>query len=167
MDRNMGPNARIPVVFTINGKEVSLEVGADETALHVIRDRLLLKGTKEGCGIGECGACTIVVDGKAVNACLMLAAQLQGRNIMTVEGLIEKHELSVLQKAFLEVHAVQCGFCTPGMLMSSCALLKDKPRPDKGDIVDAISGNLCRCTGYQQVVGAIQDAARRLSREKA
>jgi len=157
---------QIPIEFTINGKKVSLEVEAGETALKIIRDRLLLKGTKEGCGIGECGACTIVVDGKSVNACLMLAAQLHGREVVTVEGLAEGDRLSPLQQSFVDRHAVQCGFCTPGFLMSSHALLNENPNPDRREIIDAISGNLCRCTGYQQIVDSIEEAAGRLRKEK-
>jgi aerobic carbon-monoxide dehydrogenase small subunit len=158
---------QIPIEFTINGKKVTLEVEASETALKTIRDRLLLKGTKEGCGIGECGACTIVVDGKSVNACLMLAAQLHGREVMTVEGLADGDRLSPLQQSFLDRHAVQCGFCTPGFLMSSHALLNENPNPDRHEIIDAISGNLCRCTGYQQIVDSIEDAAERFRKGKA
>jgi carbon-monoxide dehydrogenase small subunit len=156
----------IPIECTINGKMVSIEVEAGETALEMIRDRLLLKGTKEGCGIGECGACTIVVDGKSVNACLMLAAQLHGREIITVEGLEENGDLNPLQQSFVDHHAVQCGFCTPGFLMSSYALLKENPHPDRREVIDAISGNLCRCTGYQQIVNAVEDAAKRLCKGK-
>jgi aerobic carbon-monoxide dehydrogenase small subunit len=157
---------QIPIEFTINGKKVTLEVEASETALKTIRDRLLLKGTKEGCGIGECGACTIVVDGKSVNACLMLAAQLHGREVMTVEGLADGNRLSPLQQSFVDRHAVQCGFCTPGFLMSSHALLNENSNPDRYEIIDAISGNLCRCTGYQQIVDSIEEAAGRLRKEK-
>jgi aerobic-type carbon monoxide dehydrogenase small subunit (CoxS/CutS family) len=158
---------QIPIEFTINGENVSLVVEPGETALKIIRDRLLLKGTKEGCGIGECGACTIVVDGKSVNACLMLAAQLHGREVVTVEGLAEGDRLSPLQQSFVDRHAVQCGFCTPGFLMSSHALLNENPNPDRREIIDAISGNLCRCTGYQQIVDSIEEAAGRLRKEKA
>lgn len=157
---------RVPIQFTINGKQVSLEVAADETALQAIRDGLKLKGTKEGCGIGECGACTIVVDGKSMNSCLILAAQLHGREVLTVEGLSADSELHPIQQAFLDHHAVQCGFCTPGLLMSSHALLTENPNPDRKEIVDGISGNLCRCTGYQQIVTSIETAARRISKEK-
>ena len=158
---------QIPIEFTINGNTVSMEVEADETALEVIRDRLSLKGTKEGCGIGECGACTIVVDGKSVNACLMLAAQLHGREILTVEGLGKDGDMIPLQQSFVDHHAVQCGFCTPGFLMSSYALLKENPHPDRPEIIDAVSGNLCRCTGYQQIVDAVEDAAKHPRRETA
>ncbi|MCF8144448.1 MAG: (2Fe-2S)-binding protein [Deltaproteobacteria bacterium] len=161
----MKPYAHIPIECTINGNKVSLEVEAGETALEVIRDRLSLKGTKEGCGIGECGACTIVVDGKSVNACLMLAAQLHGREILTVEGLGKDGDMIPLQQSFVDHHAVQCGFCTPGFLMSSYALLKENPHPDRPEIIDAVSGNLCRCTGYQQIVDAVEDAAKHPRRE--
>jgi carbon-monoxide dehydrogenase small subunit len=149
----------VPVEFTLNGEKVELEVEAGETALHAIRDRLSLKGTKEGCGIGECGACTIVVDGKSVNACLMLAAQLHGRDVLTVEGLDRDSDLHPLQQAFMDHHAVQCGFCTPGLLMSAYALLRENPSPDHQEIVDGLSGNLCRCTGYRQILQSVEDAA--------
>ncbi len=156
----------IPVEFTRNGDKIKIEVEAGETSLHVIRDQLSLKGTKEGCGIGECGACTIVVDGKSVNACLMPAAQLQGREVITIEGLAHGEDLHPLQQAFMDRHAVQCGFCTPGILMSGFALLNENPDPSHDEIVEEISGNLCRCTGYQQIVTSIEDAAKRLSVEK-
>ena len=157
---------RIPIHFTINGKKVEIEVEAGETAVDTIRSRLHLKGTKQGCGIGECGACTILVDGMAVNACLLLGAQLDGREVLTVEGLSKTTDLSLVQQAFLDHHAVQCGFCTPGTLMSTQALLDENPNPTRADIVKAISGNLCRCTGYGQIVSAIEDAANRLSGDK-
>jgi len=156
----------VPIRFTINGKNVEIDVEAAETALEVIREGLSLKGTKHGCGIGECGACTIVVDGKAVNACLMPGVQLDGREVLTVEGLEGPAGLSPLQEAFLDHHAVQCGFCTPGILMSVRALLDENPSPARDDIVRGISGNLCRCTGYQQIVSAIEAAADRHPKEK-
>ena len=158
---------KVPIRFKLNGKDMDLEVGAGETTLHTLRGRLGLKGTKEGCGIGECGACTIVVDGKAVNACLMLAAQLDGREVQTVEGLPEQDRLSPLQETFLDHHAVQCGFCTPGILMSTQALFNENPRPDRAEIVRALSGNLCRCTGYGHIVTAIEAAVHRISKEGA
>ena len=155
----------IPIHFIINGKNVELEVKAAEAALYTIRDRLGLKGTKEGCGIGECGACTIVVDGKAVNACLMPGAQLDGTEVITVEGLEQSTGLNPVQETFLNHHSVQCGFCTPGILMSTHALFNENANPDLDDLLEAISGNLCRCTGYKNIVSAIQDAASRLSKE--
>ena len=128
----MKPDSVIPIRFTLNGEIMNLEVDAGETALSVLRKRLLLKGTKEGCGMGECGACTILVDGKSVNACLMAAPQLGGRTVMTVEGLGNTEALHPLQKAFLEHHGVQCGFCTPGLLMSAQALIGKRHNPRKG-----------------------------------
>jgi carbon-monoxide dehydrogenase small subunit len=153
---------KITIRFTVNQKDVELDVESDETALFTIRERLGLKGAKEGCGIGECGACTILVDGKAVNSCLMLAAQLHDRKVLTVEGLEVFHGLHPIQQAFLEHHAVQCGFCTPGLLMSALALLERNPRPSREEILEGVAGNLCRCTGYEQIVAAIEDAAERL-----
>ena len=151
---------KIPIRFTINGEKKELEIPAGMTALELIRDRLELKGTKEGCGIGECGACTIIVDGRAVNACLMFAAQLDGRDISTVESLDQTGQLHPIQEAFAEQHAVQCGFCTPGLLMSTRALLTEQSNPDRREIVKAISGNLCRCTGYQSIIAAVEKAAK-------
>ena len=150
---------RVTIQFTINGEKKELEIPAGLTVLELIRDRLALKGTKEGCGIGECGACTIVVDGRVVNACLMFAAQLDGREVLTVEGLAQSGELHPIQEAFAEKHSVQCGFCTPGLLMSTSALLAERPRPNRSEIVKAISGNLCRCTGYHSIMQAVEAAA--------
>ena len=150
----------ISINFTINGENQQLDIPAGMTALELIRDRLELKGTKEGCGIGECGACTIIVDGRAVNACLMFAAQLDGREISTVESLDQTDQLHPIQEAFAQQHAVQCGFCTPGLLMSARALLAEKSNPGRSEIVKAISGNLCRCTGYHSIIAAIEDAAK-------
>jgi carbon-monoxide dehydrogenase small subunit len=155
----MKPNS-VSIHFKINGEKKQLAISAGMTALEAIRDRLELKGTKEGCGIGECGACTIIVDGRAVNACLMFAAQLDGREILTVEGLDRNGDLDPIQEAFAERHAVQCGFCTPGLLMSTRALLTEQSKPDRSEIVKAISGNLCRCTGYHSIIAAIEDAAK-------
>jgi aerobic-type carbon monoxide dehydrogenase small subunit (CoxS/CutS family) len=152
--------------FTLNGEEKSLDIEPGISALELMRDILDLKGTKEGCGIGECGACTIVVDGQAVNACLMFAAQLDGRKVLTVEGLSGEAELHPIQQSFSEQHSVQCGFCTPGILMSTQALLKEKPNPNRAEIVKALAGNLCRCTGYQSIIAGIEDAAGRCQKEK-
>jgi carbon-monoxide dehydrogenase small subunit len=157
---------RYSLCLTINGEEKSLAIDPGTTALELIRDILGLKGTKEGCGIGECGACTIVVDDRAVNACLMFAAQLDGREVMTVEGLNREEAFHPIQQSFSDRHAVQCGFCTPGILMSTHALLKENENPDRGDIVKAVSGNLCRCTGYQSIVSGIEDAAGRCRKDK-
>lgn len=148
----------VQIQFTLNGKEQSVEFPAHLTALRILRDVLGLMGTKEGCGIGECGACTIQVDGKAINSCLMLAAQLDGRNVLTVEGLSDSGKLHDLQEKFVNNHSVQCGFCTPGLLMSAHALLEENNRPDRKEITKAIAGNLCRCTGYQQIITSIEKA---------
>ena len=152
--------------FTLNGEEKSLDIKPGISALALIRDILDLKGTKEGCGIGECGACTVVVDGKAVNACLMFAAQLDGREVLTVEGLGKNDELHPIQQSFIERHAVQCGFCTPGILMSTHALLAQNPQPNREHIVKAVAGNLCRCTGYQSIIAGIEDAAKRCDKSQ-
>jgi carbon-monoxide dehydrogenase small subunit len=151
--------------FTLNGEEKSLDIEPGISVLELLRDVLDLKGTKEGCGIGECGACTIVVDGRAVNGCLMFAAQLDGRTVLTVEGLSAEDELHPIQQSFSEQHAVQCGFCTPGILMSTHALLAENPDPSRGEIVKAVAGNLCRCTGYQSIVAGIEDAAERCCKD--
>jgi carbon-monoxide dehydrogenase small subunit len=155
----MKPNT-IYIRLTVNGEKKELDIHPGISALDLIRNVLEMKGTKEGCGIGECGACTIVVDGCAVNACLMFAAQLDGREVFTVEGLDQTGQLHPIQEAFVEQHAVQCGFCTPGVLMSTHALLAERSNPDRSEIIKAISGNLCRCTGYHNIVAAIEDVAK-------
>ena len=152
--------------LTLNGEEKSLDIEPGMSALELIRDILELKGTKEGCGIGECGACTIVVDGNAVNACLMFAAQLDGRDVLTVEGLGNEDELHPIQQSFIDHHAVQCGFCTPGILMSTRALLAENANPNRAEITKAVAGNLCRCTGYQNIIAGIEDAAERCREHK-
>lgn len=149
----------VSIRFTLNGNAVAVVVPGAMSALSLIRDRLKLKGTKEGCGIGECGACTILVEGRAVNACLMLAAQLDDQDVQTVEGLVSDEGLSPLQTSFVQHHSVQCGFCTPGMLMSAKALLAENPHPDRVAIAQAISGNICRCTGYHQIIESVAHAA--------
>jgi aerobic carbon-monoxide dehydrogenase small subunit len=150
----------LDITFELNGQTTSLTVSPWESALSALRDRLRLTGTKEGCGIGECGACTIIVDGLAVDSCLMLAAQLEGRKVETIEGQARDGNLHPLQEAFLSHGAVQCGFCTPGVVLSAKALLNSNPSPDRDEIVEALSGNLCRCTGYAQIVEAVEDVAR-------
>ncbi len=151
-------NHTVFIRFTLNGEPTRVKVAADASVLHLLREHLGLRGTKEGCGMGECGACTIVVDGRAVNACLMFAPQLDGREVLTVEGLRGEDGLHPLQQAFVDHHGVQCGFCTPGALMSAYALLQENPRAGRDEIVTAISGNLCRCTGYRNMVAAIEAA---------
>jgi aerobic carbon-monoxide dehydrogenase small subunit len=156
----------LKISFTLNGKPVEIEVKAWNTALAVLREQLGLKGTKEGCGIGECGACTILVDGLAVDSCLMPAPKLDGRKVETVEGLRKGEALHPLQEAFLSKGAVQCGYCTPGMLMSAKALLDRNPSPERNELVEALSGNLCRCTGYVQILEAAEEAAKTLGKAK-
>lgn len=150
---------QIPVSFHINGRLVRLTVAADAFLVDILRERLVLTGTKYGCGMGECGACTILLDGEPVFSCLVLAADADQRLITTVEGLARRDGPSALQQAFAEHGAVQCGFCTPGMLLSAAALLEAVPRPDEDQIRRALSGNLCRCTGYAKIVDAVQAAA--------
>ncbi len=142
--------------FVLNGKEMEVEVPSHWTLLRLLREKLGLTGTKEGCGIGECGACTVLLDGLPVNSCLILVPKVEGRRVETVEGLGSRESLHPLQRSFIEHGAVQCGFCTPGMLMSAKALLDKNPKPTREEIKEAISGNLCRCTGYQQIIEAIE-----------
>ena len=147
---------RIPIHCKINGEHLELMVDPNQRALDVLRDQLRLTGTKEGCGVGECGACTILCGGLAVNSCLMPAVQMDREDIWTAEGLSQLEIGQQLQRAFSENGAVQCGFCTPGMLMSAYALLLKNPKPDEEEIRTALSGNLCRCTGYDPIIKAIQ-----------
>ena len=151
----------VRIRLTLNGEPRTVEAPSGATALRLLRDILGLKGTKEGCGIGECGACTIVVDGRAVNACLMLAAQLDGRSVLTVEGLGTAERPHPIQQAFVDRHGVQCGFCTPGLVMSTKALLDETPAPTRAQISKAVAGNLCRCTGYRHIFESIEQAAGR------
>ena len=148
------------LAFTLNGEKIEVNVHPSETVLDVIRNRLRLTGTKKGCGSGECGACTILLNGKPVNSCLILALNVSGASILTIEGLAQSGELHPLQKAFRDYGAFQCGFCTPGILLSSKALLDMNPHPSKEDISLAISGNICRCTGYLKIIEAVQAVAR-------
>jgi len=148
--------------FTVNNRPVEVQGVMSARLLDVIREELNLTGTKEGCGQGECGACTVLLDGKAVNACLVLVGQVVGRDIVTVEGMALDGSLHPLQEAFVAEGAVQCGYCTPGMLLSAKALLTENPSPNEDEIRIAIAGNLCRCTGYTKIVKAIQSAALRM-----
>jgi carbon-monoxide dehydrogenase small subunit len=147
----------IAIKFILNGKPFQVEVPAHWTLLKLLREKIGLTGTKEGCGIGECGACTVLLDGMPVNACLVLAPKVEGRKIETIEGLGSRDSLHPLQKSFIDHGAIQCGFCTPGILMSSKALLEKSLHPSRDEIKDAISGHLCRCTGYHQIVEAIEN----------
>jgi carbon-monoxide dehydrogenase small subunit len=146
----------ITIKFTINGKVVEVRVPSHWTLLRLLREKLGLTGTKEGCGIGECGACTVLMDGKPINACLVLAPKVEGRKVETIEGLGSRESLHPLQKSFIDHGAIQCGFCTPGILMSSKTLLEKSSNPTREEIKEAISGHLCRCTGYHQIIEAIE-----------
>jgi carbon-monoxide dehydrogenase small subunit len=139
----------------VNGEFCRLEIDPQRTLLDVIRNELALTGTKEGCGNGECGACTVLLDGHPVNACLVLALQAEGKEVLTIEGLGQEGALHPLQEAFISQGAIQCGFCTPGMVLSAKALLDRNPRPKENEIREALTGNLCRCTGYQKIIEAV------------
>jgi carbon-monoxide dehydrogenase small subunit len=149
------------ISFVLNGEPVSVDVEARWTLLHLLREVLELKGTKDGCGEGECGTCTVVIDGKAVNSCLFPVMEAEGRIVTTIEGLrASDGGLHPLQKAFIDHGAVQCGFCSPGMIMSAYALSQEKAEPSDDEIKDSIEGNLCRCTGYVKIIEAIRSAAK-------
>lgn len=154
------------VSMKVNGESKSARVPAEITLLEFIRDVLGLKGTKEGCGEGDCGACTVLMDGQPVNSCLILALQAQGAEILTIEGLGAPGQLHPLQEAFVAAGAVQCGYCTPGMLLSAKALLDRNAHPSREEIRTALSGNLCRCTGYQKIISAVEQAATRLAQRE-
>ncbi len=156
-----------PLDFFVNDEPVSIQVEPHLTLLEVLRDQLGLIGTKEGCGTGDCGACTVLVDDEPVCSCLTLAVETEGQRIETVEGLAPADELHPLQSAFIQFGGLQCGFCTPGVLMASVALLARNPHPTEADIRAALAGNLCRCTGYDKIVKAVLVAAEELAREKA
>jgi len=145
------------VSFTVNGEPIEAEIEPHLTLLQVLRDKLELIGTKEGCGMGECGACTVLLDGKTVNSCIFPALEVEGKKVTTIEGLTDAQgNLHAVQKAFIEHGAVQCGFCTPGMVLSAKALLDENPKPSEEEIRHGIAGNLCRCTGYLQIIQAIK-----------
>lgn len=147
------------VSLKVNGNTFDLEIDVKDLLLYVIREKIGLTGTKEGCGTGECGACTVLIDGEPVNSCLYLAVRAEGKDILTIEGLRDGPKLHPLQQAFIDNAAVQCGFCAPGMLLSAKALLQRNPQPSEREIREGIAGNLCRCTGYVKVVNAIKQAA--------
>jgi carbon-monoxide dehydrogenase small subunit len=147
--------------LTVNTKTYELAVEPNTTLLELIRKDLGLTGTKVGCDVGDCGACTVIMDGEPVNSCLVLAVQANGKRILTIEGLESDGKLHPLQQAFVDKGAIQCGFCTPGMILSSKALLDSNPRAEEAEIRQAISGNLCRCTGYQKIVEAVLSARNR------
>ncbi len=152
--------------FTVNGRQVERETDARTRLLDLLREDLALTGTKEGCGEGECGACTVLIDGRAVNSCLVLAPQIDGKSVLTIEGLADGETLHPIQQAFVEKGGVQCGFCTPGFIMSTVALLQENPDPTDEEILTALEGNLCRCTGYTKIVEAVRAAAERMRGER-
>jgi len=151
--------------FIVNDREYSIDVEPDMRLIDVLRNKLGLTGVKEGCGEGECGACTVLIDGDAVNSCLVMAVQARGKKIITIEGLEKNGELDPLQSAFIENGAVQCGYCTPGMIMSAKALLIKNPKPSEEEIREAIAGNICRCTGYNNIVKAVKMASNNLTED--
>jgi aerobic-type carbon monoxide dehydrogenase small subunit (CoxS/CutS family) len=156
---------RIAIQVRVNGRPRSVEVAAHHTLLEALRDDLGLTGTKECCLVGECGACTVLVDGRSVDSCLMLAVEADGHAVTTVEGLADGARLSPLQQAFLDTGAAQCGFCIPGQLISARALLTEIPNPSRADVEDGLAGNLCRCAGYEQIIEAVLAASAGASRE--
>ena len=157
--------SQVQLQFRLNGKDYSIQADPTQRMVDLLRENLHLTGTKVGCGVGECGACTVVLNGEAVTSCLVLAGQMQGADILTVEGLSETQIGSILQQCFVDGDAVQCGVCTPGFLMSAYALLLHNPHPTREEIKAAVSGNLCRCTGYVPILNAIQAAGLRLAEE--
>jgi aerobic carbon-monoxide dehydrogenase small subunit len=154
------------ISFTLNGKDMKIDLPPERRVVDFLREDLGLTGTKEGCGAGECGACTIMVNKEPVLSCLMLCIQLEGKNILTIEGLEDDKKGKIIQEAFIKYGAVQCGFCTPGMVLSAMDILENNPAPSGEEIKIGISGNLCRCTGYQKIVDAIENAGRLIREEK-
>jgi len=153
------------ITLFVNGTEYALKVKPSATLLEAIREDLGLTGAKEGCGEGECGACTVLMDGEAVNACLILAAEADGRQITTIEGLAQGEELHPIQQAFVDLGGLQCGFCTPGMILSAKVLLQANPDPSEEEIKKALEGNFCRCTGYTKIIESVRAAARAMKGE--
>ncbi len=154
---------KLQINLTVNGEQYELLVEPRQTLLEVLREDVGLTGTKRGCGTGDCGACTVLVDGRAVNSCLLLAVDASGKEVLTIEGLATNGRLHPIQEAFLEHGGVQCGFCTPGMIMSAKVLLDAKPKPSEEEVRYAIAGNLCRCTGYVKIVESILAAAEKMA----
>jgi carbon-monoxide dehydrogenase small subunit len=154
------------IELSINGINYDVIVSAEDLLIDVLREKVGLTGTKKGCGQGDCGTCTVIIDGRRTLACLTLAIACQGKSILTIEGVEQNGELHPIQKAFIEKGAIQCGYCTPGMVLSAKALLDENPNPTKEEIQRGISGNLCRCTGYEKIVEAVQEAAETLKAGK-
>jgi carbon-monoxide dehydrogenase small subunit len=161
MSKSSQDHAKCEISLSVNGRLVTVRAHAMERLLDVLRHELQLTGTKEGCGEGECGSCSVLLDGILVNSCLIPVLQANGANIVTIEGLSTDGRLRVLQQAFLECGGAQCGICTPGMILAALHLLKEKPRPTWGEIREGLAGNLCRCTGYMQIFEAVAEAGRR------
>lgn len=151
----------IKIQVTVNGRKEILDVPPNLSLLNMLRENLTLTGTKSGCEAGECGACTVLLEGEPVNSCMVLAVECSGLSVETIEGLSEEEHMKKLQQAFMDVNAIQCGFCTPGMLISAFALLKRNPDPSDEEIRMALLGNLCRCTGYERIISAVKKAAKR------
>jgi carbon-monoxide dehydrogenase small subunit len=147
---------KVKIHFYLNQKAVTLSINPNRRLIDLLREDLNLTGTKEGCAIGECGACTVIIDGKTTNSCLVLAAQINGSKVTTIEGIASNGNLHPLQENFMKHGAIQCGFCTSGMVLSAYALLQEIPNPSEDEIKEAIAGNLCRCTGYKQIIKAVQ-----------
>jgi aerobic-type carbon monoxide dehydrogenase small subunit (CoxS/CutS family) len=150
------------IEITVNGRKRQFEVEPNKLLLNLVRDELYLTGTKYGCGIGECGACTVLLDGEAVQACMVLAVDADGRCVETIEGVADGDKLDPIQEAYIEEGAIQCGFCTPGFIMTTKALLKENPDPSEAEIREYLKGNYCRCTGYVNIIKAVQSAAKKL-----
>ena len=155
------------IKFKLNGKDTSVNLPKNIRLIDLLRDDLKLTGTKEGCSIGECGACTVIINGKAVNSCLVLAQQVDECEVITIEGLAEGDKLTKLQENFMKYGAIQCGFCTPGMLMSAYALFLENPTPTEEEIETTIEGNLCRCTGYKPIIQAITETSKQQNADHA
>lgn len=154
------------LTFTVNGKPVEVEIEPNELLVDTLRNRLGLTGTKVGCGDGDCGACTVIIDGKTATSCITLAASVEGKHVQTIEAAETDEDLQTIQQEYLDAGAVQCGFCIPGMVLSTKTLLEQTPHPTEEEIRKGISGNLCRCTGYSKIVGAIENSATKLSSKK-
>jgi len=152
--------SKVKINFNLNYEDVTVEVDSKKRLVDMLREDLGLTSVKEGCGEGECGACTVILDGKAVTSCTVLAAQVDGCSVITLEGLSKNGELDKLQESFIKAGAVQCGFCTPGMILSAKALLMEKPNPTREEIKRAMAGNLCRCTGYVKIIEAVELASK-------
>ncbi len=160
----MSDAQNVTVSTTVNGQSYTVDVEPRTLLVHLLRHELGLTGTHTGCETGQCGACTVLLDGKAVKSCMVLAAQAEGHEITTIEGVAPRGTLHPIQQAFWEEHGLQCGYCTPGMILSSLALLEEHPDPDEATIRHGIEGNICRCTGYQSIVKSVQSAAERIAR---